>query len=165
MAHGDPLVRLAATEAVGQLGREEADLEYLLMRLNPTIESNELPRETAWRGFRRLLSRRSVGDRIKAAERLRDLPVHHDDEVWEIGVIHFPTTVQDEEDDAPWQPVCSACVPLPTLPMLTRLSLRSVTLVIPASLRANIVTGSGCTEKTERRSLNGPTSENFDNPL
>ena len=75
MAHGDPLVRLAATEAVGQLGREEADLEYLLMRLNPTIESNELPRDTAWRGFRRLLSRRSVGDRIKAAKRLRDLPV------------------------------------------------------------------------------------------
>ncbi len=75
MAHGDLMVRLAATEAVGQLGREEADLEYLLMRLNPTIESNELPRDTAWRGFRRLLSRRSVGDRIKAAERLRDLPI------------------------------------------------------------------------------------------
>ena len=27
-----------------------------------------------------------------------------------IGVIHLPTTVQDQEDDAPWQPVCSACV-------------------------------------------------------
>ncbi len=74
MGHGDPLVRLAATEAVGRLGREDADLESLLNRLNPDIEPNELPREAAWRGFRRFLSTRPVPDRIKAAERLREMP-------------------------------------------------------------------------------------------
>ncbi len=73
-AHADPRVRLAAIEAVGQLGREEADLESLLTRLNPTIETNELAREAAWRGFRTLLGNRSVGDRFEAAQRLRDLP-------------------------------------------------------------------------------------------
>lgn len=74
MAHPEPLVRLAAIEAVGRLGREDADLESLLTRLNRTIETNELAREAAWRGFRALLSERPVRDRIKAAERLRDRP-------------------------------------------------------------------------------------------
>lgn len=74
MAHADALVRLAATEAVGQLGHEDADLERLLTRLDPAIETNKLARDAAWRGFRGFLSRRSVSDRIKAAERLRDQP-------------------------------------------------------------------------------------------
>ncbi|UCC28996.1 MAG: HEAT repeat domain-containing protein [Phycisphaerales bacterium] len=74
MAHSDLLVRLAATEAVGELGREEADVESLLTRLNPTIEANELAREAAWRGFCRLLGNRPVRDRIEAARRLRNQP-------------------------------------------------------------------------------------------
>lgn len=74
MNHGDPRVRLEAINAVAHLGREEADLERLLTRLNPTIETNEPAREAAWRGFREFLSHRSVADRLKAAERLRDVP-------------------------------------------------------------------------------------------
>lgn len=74
MTHSDPLVRLAATEAVGQIGGEDADLEGLLTRLDQTIETNELARDAAWRGFQRIISRRSLTDRVKAAERLRHLP-------------------------------------------------------------------------------------------
>ncbi len=74
MAHADPRVRLAAIDAVGRLGREEADLESLLTRLNPSIEVNELAREAAWRGFRHVMANHSVEDRIQAAGRLRDLP-------------------------------------------------------------------------------------------
>jgi HEAT repeat protein len=74
MAHTDPMVRLAAIDAVGQLGREDADLESLLTRLNPTIETNDLAQEAAWRGFRALLSNRSMQDRIRTARRLRDMP-------------------------------------------------------------------------------------------
>lgn len=74
MGHTDPLIRLAATEAVGQLGKEDVDMEGLLTRLNPSIEENQLAREAAWRGFRRFLSTRPIPDRIRAAERLRELP-------------------------------------------------------------------------------------------
>ena len=74
MNHADSLVRLAAIEAVAHLGREEADLERLLTRLNPTIETNEPARHAAWRGFREFLSHRSVKDRLEAAKRLRDVP-------------------------------------------------------------------------------------------
>ncbi len=73
-AHPDALVRLAAIEAVGQLGREDADLECLLGRLNPTIENNELAREAAWRAVCALLSDKPPADQIKASERLRDMP-------------------------------------------------------------------------------------------
>jgi HEAT repeat protein len=75
MQHGDPQVRLVATEAVGALGKEDADLEGLQSRLNPAIEPNDLVREAAWRGFRDFLARqRSLPERIAAADRLRDLP-------------------------------------------------------------------------------------------
>lgn len=73
-AHADPRVRLAAMEAVGQLGHEDADIEVLLTRLNPAVEPNDSVREAAWRGFRQLVGRRSVPDRIRAAERLREMP-------------------------------------------------------------------------------------------
>lgn len=74
MSDADPLVRLAATEAVARLGREVADLESLMARQNPAIESNELVREAAWRGTRDYLARRPTEERIQIAQRLRDLP-------------------------------------------------------------------------------------------
>lgn len=73
-AHPNPLVRLAAIEAVGQLGREDADLEVLLQRVNPAVEPNELAREAAWRGFRDLLRNKPVRERIRAAAMLREVP-------------------------------------------------------------------------------------------
>ncbi len=73
-AHADLLVRLAAIEAVGSLGYEDADLESLLTRLNPTIEMDVLATDAAWRGFLAILSNRSLDQRIEAADRLRDLP-------------------------------------------------------------------------------------------
>ncbi len=72
--HPDAVVRLEAIEAVAALGREEADLERLVPRLNPAIETNAPAREAAWRGFREFFSRRSMQERIRAAERLRDTP-------------------------------------------------------------------------------------------
>ncbi len=74
MSHTDARVRLAAIEVVGQLGREDADLEALQARLNPAVEGSEIGREAAWRGFRQLLAKRPVPDRIRAAERLRETP-------------------------------------------------------------------------------------------
>ena len=44
-------------------------------------------------------------------------------------------------------------------------ALGSLTFLMPLSPRAMIVTGSGCTEKTARRSLNLPWSLNFEVPL
>jgi len=72
--HQDPLVRLAAIDAVSELGREESDLECLLARLNPGLESNDSVREAAWRGFQRLLAGRPIAERIRAAAMLRDVP-------------------------------------------------------------------------------------------
>jgi len=72
--NNDPLVRLDAIMAVAELGRDAEDLQSLLIRLNPSIESNELAREAAWAGFREYMSRRSLSERIDAAQRLRDTP-------------------------------------------------------------------------------------------
>ena len=73
-AHADPRVRLAAIEAAGQLGREDADIEVLLTRLNAAAEPNDSVREAAWRGFRQLVGKRSIPDRLRVAERLREMP-------------------------------------------------------------------------------------------
>jgi len=73
-AHPDLLVRLAALEAVGALGYEDADVECLLTRLNPAIEMDVLATDAAWRGFLAILSNRPVDQRLNAANRLRDLP-------------------------------------------------------------------------------------------
>jgi len=73
-AHSDAQVRLAAVEAVSELGGEDADLENLLTRINPTIEPSAPVREAAWRGFRDFMGRRPGADRLKAADRLRDTP-------------------------------------------------------------------------------------------
>lgn len=72
--HDHALVRLAATDAVGALGSEDVDLENLVVRLNPTVETNERTRDAAWNGFKRLMEKRSIAERIAAAERLRELP-------------------------------------------------------------------------------------------
>ncbi|RME41399.1 MAG: hypothetical protein D6788_01315 [Planctomycetota bacterium] len=74
MAHADPLVRLEAIRAVGRLGREEADLESLLTRMNPAIETDERARSAAFESFRQLLAKRPFPERIDAADRLRELP-------------------------------------------------------------------------------------------
>jgi len=73
-AHPDPRVRLAAMEAVAQLGREDTDIEVFLARLSPAVEPNDSVREAAWRGFRQLAGRGSVSDRLRAADRLREMP-------------------------------------------------------------------------------------------
>jgi hypothetical protein len=72
--HADPIVRLAAVQTVAELGSENADLERLVNRLNPSVESNAPVREAAWTGFQEYMSRRPVSERIQAADRLRDLP-------------------------------------------------------------------------------------------
>ncbi len=72
--HDDALVRLAATDAVGELGSEDVDLENLVVRLNPTVETNERTRDAAWSGFLQQMERRSIAERIAAAARLRELP-------------------------------------------------------------------------------------------
>ncbi|UCE59293.1 MAG: HEAT repeat domain-containing protein [Phycisphaerales bacterium] len=73
-AHDDPLVRLAAIEAVGQLGGEDADIESVLTRLNPTIEPNEMARSAAWSAYVEFLAKRPVSVRLDYAKRLRDMP-------------------------------------------------------------------------------------------
>jgi HEAT repeat protein len=70
----DTLVRIAAVEAVGLLGREEADIEALLARMNPAAEPNETAREAAWVAFGAWQKRRSPTERTSAAERLKDMP-------------------------------------------------------------------------------------------
>ncbi|MBI4717936.1 MAG: HEAT repeat domain-containing protein [Planctomycetes bacterium] len=74
MADADPLVRLAATEAVAKLGTEETDLESLLARLSPATEANDLVREAAWRGFREFVGRKPLEERLQQARRLRESP-------------------------------------------------------------------------------------------
>lgn len=69
-----PLVRRSAAEAFGILGTEDADLEALLARLNPAIESSESVRDAAWKSFRELLGGKSAEERYAAAQRLRDTP-------------------------------------------------------------------------------------------
>lgn len=70
----DPLVRRAATEAIGVLARDDTDFESLIPRLNPAIEPSDVVRQAAWTGFLEWQKRRPLAERIKAAERLRDMP-------------------------------------------------------------------------------------------
>jgi len=66
----DPLIRSAAIDALGQLGTEDADVECLLARLNPSIETNADVRETAWRAFREVVKRRPVASQLALCQRL-----------------------------------------------------------------------------------------------
>jgi HEAT repeat protein len=70
----DPLVRVAAIEAVGKLGNQDVDLESVLTRLNPTIETNELAREAAWAAFLNLLADKPFDVHFFWSERLREMP-------------------------------------------------------------------------------------------
>ena len=72
--HADARVRLAACDALGALGQEDADLEALLGRLNPALEQDTAAREAAWSAFRAALGRRPVADRLAWSERLREIP-------------------------------------------------------------------------------------------
>lgn len=74
MGHDDPMVRLAATEAVGDLGKEDADLETILTRLKSSVESNALVRQAAWQGLVSFMRRRPTTERIYASLRLRNTP-------------------------------------------------------------------------------------------
>lgn len=74
VGHNDPRIRLAAVDAVGSLGRENADLESIFSHLNPAQESDEAVRQAAWKSFRQFLSRRPMEERIAAARRLREWP-------------------------------------------------------------------------------------------
>jgi tetratricopeptide (TPR) repeat protein len=67
-------VRVAAIEAVGELGEQDADLESVLTRLNPTIETNELARDGAWEAFQRLLDKKPLDVQLAWSERLREMP-------------------------------------------------------------------------------------------
>lgn len=73
-ADGDPLVRQASLEAVAQLGREEADMESVLTRLNPAIEANERVRDTAWQAFGVIARKRPASEQVQTAQRLREMP-------------------------------------------------------------------------------------------
>lgn len=72
--HADARVRLAAVEAVAALGLDEADIEVLVVRLDPAIETSELPREAAWRGLKLLTSKLPVSARMRVTDRLCETP-------------------------------------------------------------------------------------------
>ncbi len=73
-AHTDPLVRVAAVQAVGELGGQDADLESVLTRLNPTIETSEPVREAAWTAFQDLLADKPLNMQLTRSERLSEMP-------------------------------------------------------------------------------------------
>jgi len=72
--HADARVRLAAVEAVASLGCDDADIEALLVRVDPVVETSELPREAAWRGFKLLTSKLPISERMRVIDRLRGTP-------------------------------------------------------------------------------------------
>lgn len=73
-SHADPHVRLAAIETISALGSGDADLEALQARLAPSSESNELVRSAAWEGWQSFVAERPVAERVRAAEKLREIP-------------------------------------------------------------------------------------------
>jgi len=70
-AHEDVVIRLPAIEAVGRLGRDDADAECLLGRLG---DASEPARDAAWIGLKKLLAARSLAEQLEWSDRLRDLP-------------------------------------------------------------------------------------------
>lgn len=74
VGHADPSVRLAAIEAISELGREELDVETLRLRLNSAVETSSIVREAAWKAFHDIVVRRPLADQIRVADRLRDTP-------------------------------------------------------------------------------------------
>ena len=74
VASADPLVRVSAIRAIGRLGREDADLEAVLARVSPSVESSELAQDAAWTAFVEVVGHRPAAKRIEAADRLREWP-------------------------------------------------------------------------------------------
>jgi len=72
--HTDPRVREAAAKALGDLGSEPAHLEALMRHLNPPGETNDAVRAEAWNGWRQILRRKPTADRLRWADRLREMP-------------------------------------------------------------------------------------------
>lgn len=66
----DVAVRKQACEALGQLGQEDADLEALLPRLNPTVEEQALVRQTAATAFSAILAKRPIAQQVAWLARL-----------------------------------------------------------------------------------------------
>lgn len=74
VAHTDPRVREAAAKAMGKLGGEPAHLEALMRHLNPPGETNDAVRAEAWNGWREILAREPAEERLRWADRLREMP-------------------------------------------------------------------------------------------
>jgi len=73
-ADANALVRRDAVEALGVLGREDADLEGVLSRLNPKTETNDLVQAAAWQAFLLLVSDKAAQQQFSAAQGLREFP-------------------------------------------------------------------------------------------
>jgi len=74
VGHTDPRVREAAARAWGNLGSEAAHLEALMRHLSPPGETNDAVRAEAWNGWREMLARKPAEDRLRWADRLREMP-------------------------------------------------------------------------------------------
>lgn len=72
--HADARVRVAAIETTAALGRDGANIEALIVRLNPAVETNDLAREAAWRGLKQALSKWPVAERMRVVEELKEIP-------------------------------------------------------------------------------------------
>jgi HEAT repeat protein len=70
-SHEDLAVRLAAIQAVGDLGRDDIDAECLLARMT---DHDEPAREAAWAGFLNLMKALPLAQQLEWSDRLRDLP-------------------------------------------------------------------------------------------
>jgi HEAT repeat protein len=64
-----PGIRLAAAEALGRCGRTDDDLNTLVQRLDPALETDDPVRLRAWDGVQRILRGRSVEEQLSWAER------------------------------------------------------------------------------------------------
>jgi HEAT repeat protein len=70
--HADVAVRLAAVEAVGRFGKDDADAQCLLVRLASEVEPSDAVRAGAWTALRGILRKRPISEQIAWADRFRD---------------------------------------------------------------------------------------------
>ncbi len=74
VGHADPRVREAAARAMGDLGSEPAHIEALMRHLSPPGETNDAVLAEAWNGWRKILARKPAEERLRWADRLREMP-------------------------------------------------------------------------------------------